>query len=121
MITTTEPTPFVIELNSQNMTLRSNSAYISWSPSRIMGVIYSLIIKSGGNTPFSASFDLYQPYHVFTAPEGAPSCEVYNFSVTVTYVGATYTGDGCSVPSPVLSTMLPSLPNIERMNASLML
>ena len=35
-------------------------------------------------------------YH-FTAPEGAPPCEVYNFSVTATYVGATYTGAGCSV------------------------
>ena len=55
----------------------------------------------------------------FTAPEGAPPCEVYNFSVTATYVGATYTGAGCSVPSPVLSTMLPSLPSIDQLESSL--
>ena len=48
-------------------------------------------------------------YLSFTAPDNVPPCEVYNFSVTATPVGATYTGDGCSVPSPVLSRMLPSL------------
>ena len=62
---------------------------------------------------------LREPYHVFTAPEDAPPCEVYNFSVIATYVGATYTGAGCSVPSPVLSTMLPSLPDIKRLESSL--
>ena len=56
---------------------------------------------------------------VFTAPKGAPPCEVYNFSVTATYVGATYTGDGCSVLSPVLSRMLPSLPDIHNLESSL--
>ncbi len=48
---------------------------------------------------------------MFTAPEGAPPCEVYNFSVTATYVGATYTGAGCSATSPVVSSMFPSLPD----------
>ena len=62
---------------------------------------------------------LLEPYHVFTAPEDAPPCEVYNFSVTATYVGATYTGAGCRVLSPVLSTMLPSLPDIKRLESSL--
>ena len=38
---------------------------------------------------------------------------MYNFSVTATYVGANYTGDGCSEPSPVISRMLPSLPVIK--------
>jgi hypothetical protein len=56
-------------------------------------------------------------YH-FTTPEGAPPCEVYNFSVTATYVGATYTGAGCSVPSPVISTMLPSPPSIDQLRWS---
>ena len=55
-----------------------------------------------------------------TTHEGAPPCEVYNFSVTATYVGVTYTGAGCSVPGPVISTMLPSLPNLERLEFSLM-
>ena len=57
-------------------------------------------------------------YH-FTAPEGASPCEVYNFSVTATYVGATYTGAGCSVPSNAIEMMLPSLPNIARLESSL--
>ena len=55
----------------------------------------------------------------FIAPESAPPCEIYNFSVTATYIGATYTGDGCSFPSPVLSTILPSLPNISQLESSL--
>ena len=55
----------------------------------------------------------------FTAPPNAPPCEVYNFSVTATPVGATYTGDGCSVPSPVLSRMLPSLPDIMQLESAI--
>jgi hypothetical protein len=51
--------------------------------------------------------------YYFTAPEGAPPCEVYNFSVTATYVGATYTGAGCRVSSSVISTTLPSPPSID--------
>ena len=58
-------------------------------------------------------------HYSFTAPTGAPPCGVYNFSVTAAYVGATYTGAGCSVSSPVLSKMLPSLPDIERLNSTL--
>ena len=71
--------------------------------------IYLLTISHGSS---SRVFSLRDTYFNFTAPEGAPPCEVYNFSVTATYVGATYTGAGCSVPSPVLSRMLPSLPDI---------
>ena len=66
------------------------------------------------------AFDLHETFFEYYAPEDAPPCEVYNFSVTATYVGATYTGAGCSVPSPVLSTMLPSLPDIDSMQSSVM-
>ena len=47
------------------------------------------------------SYKLSDPYYAFTAPEGAPPCEVYNFFVTATYDidGVTYTGAGCSVQS----------------------
>ena len=69
--------------------------------------------------PSSDNLSLNESTYHFTAPEGAPPCEVYNFSVTATSVGATYTGAGCSVPSPVLSTMLPSLPTIDRLESSL--
>ena len=62
---------------------------------------------------------LNKSYYHFTAPEGAPPCEIYNFSVTATHVGVAYTGAGCSVLSPVLSTMLPSLPNVNQLESSL--
>ena len=77
---------------------------------------FLLTISHGSS---SDNLSLNESYYHFTAPEGAPPCEVYNFSVTATYVGATYTGAGCSVPSPVLSTMLPSLPTIDRLEPSL--
>ena len=80
---------------------------------------YTLSVKSPSTQ--EQMFQLYEPYYLFTAPEGAPHCEIYNFSVTATYdiVSTTYTGASCSVPSPVLSKMLPSLPDIHRLEASL--
>ena len=78
--------------------------------------IFWLIISHGSS---SDDVSLNESHYHFTAPEGAPPCEVYNFSVTATYVGATYTGAGCSVPSRVFSTMLPSLPSIDRLESSL--
>ena len=94
------------------------SVNISWSP--LHGYyVYTLTVTSSGIGP--QSFPLDTPYFTFTAPESASPCEVYNFSVTATYdtVSATYTGDGCSVPSPVLSRMLPSLPNVTKLESSL--
>ena len=82
---------------------------------------YSLnVVKKSGTSSCSHSFQLWESY-VFTAPEGAQPCDVYNFSVTTNYdvVGAKYTGAGCSVPSPVLSMMLPSLPDISSLESSL--
>ena len=79
-------------------------------------LIFLLTISDGSS---SDNMTLNESHYHFTAPDGAPPCEVYNFSVTATYVGATYTGAGCSVPSPVLSTMLPSLPSIDRLESSL--
>jgi hypothetical protein len=79
---------------------------------------YSLKVTSkSGTTPIQVQ----EPFYIFTAPEGAPPCEIYNFFVTATYVGATYTGAGCSVPSPVISRMLPSLPDISRLESTLMI
>jgi hypothetical protein len=98
-----------------------NSINLTWSSQELASVpvvvhTFLLTISHGSSSqviPVDASH-----YH-FTAPEGAPPCEVYKFSVTATYVGATYTGAGCSVPSPVFSTMLPSLPNISQLVSSL--
>ena len=81
---------------------------------------FSLGVSSGSSIQETLILHNESTYH-FTANEGAPPCEVYNFSViAIIYVGATYTGACCSVPSPVLSTMLPSLPNLERLEFSLM-
>ena len=100
------------------------SSNISWSslPSLVdpePRQMYTLSVNSLSSQ--QQTLQLYQPYHIFTALEGAPPCEVYNFSVTATYdlLGATYTGAGCSVPSPVLSRMLPSLPDIELLESSI--
>ena len=76
-----------------------------------------LTVTSSNTQPQILQLD--QPYYVFTASEDAPPSEVYNFSVTATYVSATYTGAGCSVPSPLLSRMLPSLPDIQTVESSI--
>lgn len=62
---------------------------------------------------------LNESHYYFTAPEDASPCEIYNFSVSATYVGATYTGDSCSALSPVISRNLPSLPDIQILESSL--
>ena len=86
------------------------SFYLTWDLSvGDAAQTFLLTISHGTSSDIISLNELY--YH-FIAPEGAPPCEIYNFSVTATYVGATYTGAGCSVPSPVISTMLPSLPFI---------
>ena len=78
-----------------------------------------LLTISHGSSSDNNYLSLNESYYHFTAPEGAPPCEVYNFSVTATYVGTTYTGAGCSVPSNAIEMMLPSLPNIARLESSL--
>ena len=114
-----EPSPVMLEAMD---TYSVQSSNISWSSRPLLvdpkpNQMYTLSVTSPSTR--EQMFVLYEPYYLFTAPEGAPPCEVYNFSVTATYVGATYTGAGCSVPSPVLSRMLPSLPNISRLESSL--
>ena len=89
------------------------SVNISWSllDSSVDFDVFTLTVSSA-NTK-QRDFQLEDTYYVFDGSEGAPACEVYNFSVTATYVGATYTGAVCSEPSPVISRMLPSLPVIK--------
>ena len=111
-----EPSPFIMEVSEMDM----HSINVSWSqispvPDSNMSQKFVLMISHGSQS-YAVSLD--NPYYILTAPEGAP-CEVYNFSVTATYIGATYTGDECIVPSPVLNTTLPSLPDISRLNNSI--
>ena len=102
-----------------------NSINLTWSDQELAPVplvadimmhVFKVTISHGSSSEIIPVSD---SYYYYTAPEGAPSCEVYNFSVTATYVGAMYTGAGCSKPSPVLSRMLPSLPSINRMESSI--
>ena len=87
-----------------------------------MAEAYTLFISSD---TFTDSLPLTNSHYLFTAPDNAPLCEVYNFSVTAvdvtaTPVGAIYTGDGCNIiRSPVLSRMLPTKPRIEVLESSL--
>ena len=112
-----DPIPLELKVDDSH----SKTAYLNWRHSlsidQDVKQTYTLTVISSSTQPMS--FQLQELYFTFTAPEGAPPCEVYNFSVTATYVGATYTGAGCSIPSPVLSRMLPSLPDIDRLESSL--
>ena len=110
-----------LSINSDEST--ESSIIISWSPLQtcaysVANESYFLTISSKYCDLKCQSVQLYEPQFEFTAPDGAPSCEVYNISVTATYSGARYTGAGCSVPSSVQS-MLPSLPDTKRLESSL--
>ena len=102
--------------------ISNNFINISWSSQtsvEISSDIESFLLMIRSNYTYNSTIPLNESFYPFTAPEDASPCEVYNFSVTATYVGATYTGAGCSVPSPVLSTMLPSLPDIDKMERTI--
>ena len=114
-----EPTPFMVEVLDMDV----NGINISWSQDSSQVAVsdavqtFSLTVSHGSS---SQVISLNDSFYYFTAPEDTPPCEVYNFSVIATYVGATYTGAGCSVPSPVLSKLLPaSLPDIDTLESSL--
>ena len=98
-----------------------NSINLTWSDQQLASVpladmmqVFKLNISHGFK---SNIISVNESYYYFSAPEDAPPCEVYNFSVTDTYIGSTY--NGCHVSSPVLSTMLPSLPNINKIEPSI--
>ena len=108
-----DPIPLTLKV----LDIGVSSVNLTWDLSVVDAPQIFLLTISHGSS--SDVLSLNESTYHFTAPEGAPPCEVYNFSVTATYVGATYTGAGCSVPSSVLSTMLPSLPNVSRSEISL--
>ena len=110
----TEPASVTFNLEE----IEGLSINISWStlPISENNQTYTVTIKDSNHLLTISRRS--QPYFVFTAPEDAPPCEVYNFSVTATYVGATYTGAGCSVPSSI-NTMLPSLPDTKPLESSI--
>ena len=112
---------------AMNTETLNNDIVISWSPlptlveymqAAMIHQTFNLTISSSFCDSWCKSVQLSKPYLEFTAPDGAPICEFYNFSVTATYVGAIYTGDGCSVPSSI-HKMLPSLPDIKPLQSSL--
>ena len=110
----TEPTATNLSLDADVIGLQLVN--ISWNPLHL-NQFYALRVDSENTQP--QLHESLESSFLFSAPEGAPPCEVYNFSVTATYIGATYTGAGCNVSSPVLSIMLPSLPNKQQLESSL--
>ena len=87
-----------LHISEINMSTIDISWGQTWSVTALMGW-YKLMISHGLQNDNNVT--LTDPCYTFTAPEGAPPCEVYNFSVTATYDidGATYTGASCSVSS----------------------
>ena len=79
--------------------------------------MYTVTVRDSESNEMISS-QLGEQYLVFNTSDDTPPCEVYNFSVTATYVGATYTGVGCSEPSNEVF-MLPSLPDIRELESSL--
>ena len=87
---------------------------ISWSQALHLGneLKFAWMVNNGSRIKILSS---NTTYYLFNVLEDTLPCEVYNFSVTATYVGATYTGADC-IPhsySQILSVMLPSLPDIN--------
>ena len=97
-------------LQAEEVNNAEQSINISWVDANESNRLYLLTVVNTVNLQWI--FTTQELYLHFTAPEGAPPCEVYDLSVTATYVGATYTGPDCSVPSSVITRMLPSLPLI---------
>ena len=114
-----DPVP-VMNLSANN---HEASTVISWSPlqspvGHVTNQSFFLTIRGNYCNSECHSVQLHEPHSEFTAPDGAPACEVYTFSITATYAGASYTGSGCSMPSYIHS-MLPSLPDIMSLESSL--
>ena len=111
-----------ISLKKHDVHLRTTN--ISWNSVQLIpGVVLNFYTLSIAISTYIVPLreQLQDTNIIFTAPEGAPLCEVYNFSVTATYdiIGTTYTGMGCSISSSVLSTMLPTLPKIDKLEPTL--
>ena len=112
IITIIDPAEYILSV--QEISINFISIFCSQTPDQNSSFLLTI-----SNISTSNVVTLNNPIYLFSIPKDAPPCEVYNFSVTATYVGATYTGAGCSVPSPVLSTMLPSLPDIDKMERTI--
>ena len=115
--TISDPVPVTVMSNIVDL----QTFNISWSPlsleNRNQTYMYTLTVTTSNST--SQTFQTDGQIYVFKVPDNAPPCEVYNFSVTATYDGATYTGAACSEPSPVLSRMLPSPPDVTPLESTL--
>ena len=78
---------------------------------------YNLTVVNTASQQWTFTTD--DPYYIFTAPKDAPPCEIYNFSLAASYIGVTYTGDDCGLPPSLeISTMLPSLPDVSRLQST---
>ena len=113
-----------MEVHSSDIRAHPPTVNISWTSNWDLSLQnYSMIVITNNTPAQIIRIPQLQSYHAYEGHSDTSRCEVYNFSITATPgpVGATYTGDGCSVPSPVLSRMLPSLPDVTLMSPSYLL
>ena len=117
-----DPSP--INLSATDAHLQA--VMLSWIPSLsslpLMEDIYetyTLTVMRSNAQPQILPCD--QPGCIFNASKGVPPCALYNFTATAIYGGtrANYNGAGCSVHGTVVNIMLPSLPDISKMESSL--
>ena len=100
---------------------KNKMTFTSWDPLPLLGTNQFFNFTVVSQNTQAQRFLLNEPQFNFTAPNDAPPCEVYNFSVTATpnVDGTRYSGDGCSVHYSMRSVVLPSLPDITRLEMSL--
>ena len=113
-----DPSPLEVEFSEVGLL---DSINVSWSSSGQLSAAASAELSYSLTISYGSTRDLLlinESHYIFKAPQGSPPCQVYNFSVSATPLGATYTGDGCSVPG-FNQTMLPSLPDITALELSL--
>lgn len=115
-----------VNLNAMDVGLQTVNIF--WSSlslplpltTRDINETFKLTVISTNTQPLLLELD--ERSYVFSSPDGTPPCEIYNISVLATYheiAGVTYTGPGCSVSTRVLQRMLPSLPDISKLESSL--
>ena len=111
----TEPSERLLTTTEEKV----DSLMLTWSQGSLLPDIMQTFLLTINHGSSSHVIPLNESHYNFTAPEGAPPCEVYNFSVTANYIGATYIGAGCSVPGILNNKMLPSLPDIDRLESTI--
>ena len=96
-----DPNPLASEITAMNEQ-HINILWINLVSSAAVGVYYNLTISHGSSSD-SQLISLNESTYHFTVPEGAPPCEIYNFSITLAHANNVDVRTGCSI---ILETIL---------------